>query len=127
MIIKEKGGGVVISRQGNISWWLLQKEIEGVDKIKEDVHGKSQDKTCILPIAIDKEDEETAIEPNLEVSGDASQVGELETIHSQYMAEIAEKARQPLRRSLWLRKKNPKFANTTLVQDVGDILRSGAK
>lgn len=41
------------------SWWSLEKtEIEDVEKIKEKMHGASQYKICILPMATNKENEE---------------------------------------------------------------------
>lgn len=46
------------------------------------MHDKSQEKICILPFVIDKEDEENMV-PNFEVLGGMHEVRELEMIRSQ--------------------------------------------
>lgn len=90
------------------------------------MHGTSQEKICILPMATDKEDEENTT-PDFEVPGGTQQDGELGVTSSQDVPERVEESRQPLWRSSRVCKKNSKYANLALVQDIGTELRKRSK
>lgn len=88
------------------------------------MHDKCQEKTCILPITIDKEDEENIV-PNLKVHGGMHQVGKLEMADSHDVPEREEEVdkveepQPPLQRSSQVRKKISRYANLVLTKDIG--------
>lgn len=55
------------------------------------MHGTSQEKICILPMATDKEDEENTT-PDFEVPGGTQQDGELGVTSSQDVPERVEES-----------------------------------
>lgn len=83
-------------------------------------------------MATNKEVEENMV-LNFEVPGGTRHIGELEMTEFQDVTEReketmrAEGPQQPLRRSSWVRKKNPKYTNLALTEDIETKLKKRNK